>query len=115
MVLLFGETPPTKTIPGIYKNYQMTLSPDIAEVELSDVSVEDIIESRLVVYNDDFNTFQWVIECFCKYLDHTPEQAEQCAMIIHYKGKCQVKNGSKEKLKPLKNVLIECGLSVVIE
>lgn len=90
-------------------------SPAIEEIELSDVSVEDLFESDLIVYNDDHNTFQWVIECFCKYLGHTSEQAEQCAMIIHFKGKCQVKRGPKEKLSPLKDVLIECGLSAVIE
>ncbi len=88
---------------------------DFDTVELSDVSVDDILNSKLVVYNDDYNTFEWVIECFCKYLRHSSEQAEQCALLIHTKGKCEVKTASKEVLKPLKEALADAGLSAVIE
>jgi ATP-dependent Clp protease adaptor protein ClpS len=84
-------------------------------IELSETSVEDLITSSLIVYNDDFNTFNWVIECLCKYLKHSPEQAEQCALLIHTKGKCQVKSGSETVLKPLKEALLDAGLSAVIE
>lgn len=89
--------------------------PVITEEELSDVSIEDLLSSSLVVYNDDFNTFEWVIECLCKYLKHTPEQAEQCAWIIHTKGKCKVKNGTKDELEPYKVALTDSGLSAIIE
>jgi ATP-dependent Clp protease adaptor protein ClpS len=88
---------------------------DFDTIELSDVSVDDILESKLVVYNDDHNTFEWVIECFCKYLKHSSEQAEQCALLIHTKGKCDVKSGSKDVLKPFKEALTDAGLSAVIE
>lgn len=88
---------------------------DFDTIELSDVSVDDILNSKLVVYNDDHNSFDWVIQCFCKYLKHGSEQAEQCALIIHTKGKCEVKSGSKADLKPFKEALIDAGLSAVIE
>ncbi len=88
---------------------------DFDVLELSDVSIDDILNSKLVVYNDDYNTFEWVIECFCKYLKHSSEQAEQCALLIHTKGKCEVKTGSKSDLKPFKEALTDAGLSAVIE
>ena len=89
---------------------------DTPEIEeLSDVSIEDLLSSRLIVYNDDVNTFEWVIQCLCKYCKHTPEQAEQCAYLIHHSGKCNVKNGSKEELLPMKEALTDAGLSAVIE
>ena len=88
---------------------------DFDTIELSDVSIDDLFNSKLVVYNDDHNSFEWVIECFCKYLKHSSEQAEQCAMLIHTKGKCDVKTGSKSDLKPFKEALVDAGLSAVIE
>ena len=88
---------------------------DFDTIELSDVSIDDLFNSKLVVYNDDHNSFEWVIECFCKYLKHSSEQAEQCAMLIHTKGKCDVKTGSKSDLKPIKEALVDAGLSAVIE
>lgn len=88
---------------------------DFDTIELSDVSIADLFNSKLVVYNDDHNSFEWVIECFCKYLKHSSEQAEQCAMLIHTKGKCDVKSGSKSDLKPFKEALVDAGLSAVIE
>lgn len=87
----------------------------IETVELSDTSVEDLLDSRLIVYNDDVNSFQWVIECLCKYCGHTTEQAEQCSYIIHHKGKCDVKKGSKEILRPMKEALLDAGLTATIE
>ncbi len=69
----------------------------------------------IIVYNDDFNTFDWVIKCFTEILDHTQEQAEQLSLIIHFKGKATVKNGSKKDLKPLKDALVDRGLSAIIE
>lgn len=89
---------------------------DTPEIEeLSDVSIEDLLSSRLIVYNDDVNTFEWVIQCLCKYCKHTTEQAEQCAYLIHHSGKCNVKSGSKEELLPMKEALTDAGLSAVIE
>jgi ATP-dependent Clp protease adaptor protein ClpS len=72
-------------------------------------------ESHLVVCNDDINTFDYVIDALMKVCNHTPEQAEQCAFIVHYKGKCTVKVGSFYKLVPMRGALNELGLTVVIE
>ena len=71
--------------------------------------------SQLIVYNDDYNTFDWVIQCFMEVCDHTLEQSEQLSLIIHFKGKAIAKTDSFEKLRPLKDALIERGLSAVIE
>jgi ATP-dependent Clp protease adaptor protein ClpS len=72
-------------------------------------------ECQLVLCNDEINTFDYVIEALVKVCNHTAEQAEQCAYIVHYKGKCSVKTGTFYKLLPLKAALTELGLSVVIE
>ena len=70
---------------------------------------------KLIVYNDDVNTFDWVIDSFVKVLKHSTEQAEQLSYLIHFKGKATVKSGSKKELKPLKDALLDRGLSAVIE
>lgn len=75
----------------------------------------DIEIASLVVYNDNVNTFQHVIACLIKYCYHSPLQAEQCAHIIHHNGKCQVKLGYYEKLKPIRDALADKGLKVKIE
>ena len=67
------------------------------------------------MYNDDVNSFEWVINCFVKVLNHTVEQAEQLSYLIHFKGKAIVKQGSFKELKPKKDALCDCGLSAVIE
>jgi ATP-dependent Clp protease adaptor protein ClpS len=69
----------------------------------------------LVIYNDDVNTFEFVIETLIEVCGHDMLQAEQCTLIIHYKGKCDVKIGSYSSLKPLKDELLDRGLSAVIE
>jgi len=90
--------------------------------ELEEVLVEDEVDetgtgeiAQLIVYNDDVNTFEWVIECFVDVLDHAHTQAEQLALIIHYKGKATVKTAPKRELMPKKDALVERGLSAVIE
>jgi len=69
---------------------------------------------NLVLHNDDFNTFDFVIETLVDVCKHEPEQAEQCAMIVHYKGKCAVKSGTLAKLKPMCDEMNNRGLSVTI-
>ncbi|MBI1305898.1 MAG: ATP-dependent Clp protease adaptor ClpS [Bacteroidetes bacterium] len=69
----------------------------------------------LVVFNDDVNTFDHVIECLMKYCEHTAEQAEQCSLIIHFKGKCAVKHGGPYDLAPICDALCRKGLNAVIE
>ncbi|MDP2188850.1 MAG: ATP-dependent Clp protease adaptor ClpS [Sphingobacteriaceae bacterium] len=69
----------------------------------------------IVLYNDEVNTFDHVIMCLVKYCEHSVIQAEQCAWITHYKGKCQVKTGGFEQLRPQCEALLEQGLSAFIE
>lgn len=71
-------------------------------------------EHELVVFNDDFNTFDHVIDTLIKICKHTPEQAEQCTWLIHYKGKCTVKFGTFEDLVPMRQGICERGISAEI-
>ncbi len=71
--------------------------------------------SQLIVYNDEVNTFEWVIKCFEEVLRHTNQQAEQLSILIHTKGKATVKTATLKELRPKKDALIERGLSAVIE
>lgn len=81
-----------------------------------DVLVEEQvgINNEIVLYNDDVNTFDHVIDTLIRVCKHTSEQAEQCAILVHYKGKCTVKTGSFEELKPQCTQLLEAGLSAEI-
>lgn len=86
------------------------------EDELVDVldAVETTDLMDLVVFNDDINTFEHVTKTLIKVCKHTPEQAEQCTLIIHYKGKCQVKNGTFEFLRPMREAICEAGIDARI-
>ncbi len=70
--------------------------------------------NEIVLYNDDVNTFDHVIDTLIYACDHTPEQAEQCSIIVHYKGKCTVKTGSYDDLEPRCTMLLDAGLSAEI-
>ncbi|MDA0178632.1 MULTISPECIES: ATP-dependent Clp protease adaptor ClpS [Mesoflavibacter] len=70
--------------------------------------------NEIVLYNDDVNTFDHVIDTLIYACDHTPEQAEQCSILVHYKGKCTVKTGDYDDLKPRCSKLLEAGLSAEI-
>ena len=85
------------------------------KIKPSKSDVKKSQEMFIVLYNDDVNTFDFVIETLVDICNHLPEQAEQCALITHFKGKCDVKKGNLEFLKPLKDSLISKGLSAVIE
>ena len=71
-------------------------------------------QNEIVLYNDDVNTFDHVINTLIYACEHTPEQAEQCSIIVHYKGKCTVKTGDFPELKPRCSMLLEAGLSAEI-
>lgn len=86
----------------------------LLEEETTDSSGTDDV-AQLIVYNDDHNTFEWVIKCFTEILQHTEEQAEQLSLIIHTKGKATVKTASLRELRPKKEALVDRGLSAVIE
>jgi ATP-dependent Clp protease adaptor protein ClpS len=82
-----------------------------------DVVNQEVLEEvrDLIVYNDDVNTFDHVISSLMEVCGHELNQAEQCTIIIHYNGKCQVKHGDFEELKPMCVGLLDRGLSAVIE
>lgn len=69
---------------------------------------------EIVLHNDDVNTFDWVIESLIEVCEHSPEQAEQCAILVHYKGKCGVKTGAYDELEPRCTSLLDRGLSAEI-
>lgn len=89
---------------------------------MSAVQVEEAIaldeavalENELVLYNDDVNTFDHVIETLIRVCQHDPLQAEQCAIIVHYKGQCTVKTGGYDKLVGPCSALLDAGLSAQI-
>lgn len=70
---------------------------------------------QLIVWNDNVNTFEWVIETLMEICGHSYEQAEQCAMIIHFHGKYAVKNGTYDTLKPLCDAITERGINATVE
>jgi ATP-dependent Clp protease adaptor protein ClpS len=70
---------------------------------------------KIILHNDDLNSFDWVIQCLVDICKHEVEQASQCAYIVHFKGECDVKYGEYEKLNEMKNLLINSGLSVTLE
>ena len=80
-----------------------------------DVQLQSTRRYNLIVWNDDVNTFQWVIQTLIEVCKHEQEQAEQCAMIIHFKGKCDVKTGEYDVLKSMKDEIIERGINATLE
>lgn len=78
------------------------------------ILVKDIEISSLILYNDDYNTFEHVIYCLVKYLNYTVEAAEQSAWIVHTKGKYKIKEGLYDELKKYQIVLSDEGLNVDI-
>ncbi len=72
-------------------------------------------DRHLMLYNDNTNTFEYVISCLIEVCDHDIIQAEQCAFITHHKGKCDIKKGDYKSLKPMRSTLIDKGLKVTID
>ncbi len=71
-------------------------------------------QNEIVLFNDDHNSFDFVIESLVEVCAHTLVQAEQCTLLVHYKGKCSVKRGEFEKLNPICTALLDRGLSAEI-
>jgi ATP-dependent Clp protease adaptor protein ClpS len=91
------------------------MSTEVQE-EYEVLDLETLVDQQtIVLYNDEVNTFDFVIDQLVKYCKHEPIQAEQCAYIVHYKGRCNVKTGSFEELKPVCSALLEKGLTAEIE
>ncbi len=72
------------------------------------------VNHEIILYNDEVNTFDHVINTLIRACDHTPEQAEQCSIIVHFNGKCAVKTGSYEELEPRCRILLSADLSAEI-
>ena len=79
-----------------------------------EVSVEESHLNEIVLFNDEVNTFDHVIETLVHVCKHSYEQAEQCSLLVHYKGKCTVKTGLYEELEPQCSQLLKAGLSAEI-
>lgn len=82
-----------------------------------EVLVEELVglNNEIILYNDDVNTFDHVIDTLVRVCNHEPLQAEQCAILVHYKGKCAVKTGGYDELKPYCSSLLDAGLSAEIQ
>jgi len=87
---------------------------DTEELLEFDVLTKEDKHKSIILYNDDVNTFEWVINCLTKYCGHDHVQAEQCATLVHYTGKCSIKQGPINKLMPICETLLENGLSAEI-
>ncbi|RYD57909.1 MAG: ATP-dependent Clp protease adaptor ClpS [Sphingobacteriales bacterium] len=83
--------------------------------EDADVDVLEDEAHNLIVWNDSVNTFDWVIESLIDVCEQSPEQAEQCALIIHHKGKYGVRKGSFDELRPKAEALIDRGIQATID
>ncbi len=94
-------------MPGILEHISPELESDVLEL--------DVESRKLVLYNDDVNTFDHVINCLIEICKHDALQAEQCALLVHYKGKAIVKEGEFEKLEAMCVALCDKGLSAVID
>lgn len=90
-------------------------SPAPWQEEEKDVATLLASSYRLIVWNDEVNTFEWVIETLVTICGHTSEQAEQCAMLIHTQGKYAVKNGDYDTLKPMCEAITDRGIGATIE
>jgi ATP-dependent Clp protease adaptor protein ClpS len=97
----------------------MLLSPILStQTSIEDsvaISKDTASPMSLIVWNDEINTFEWVIDTLIEVCNHTEDQAEQCAMIIHSKGKYPVKNGNYKMLKPMCNAITQRGIGATIE
>lgn len=84
---------------------------------LEEILVEEKVvdEKNLIVYNDDFNTFDFVIDSLMKVCEHDAVQAEQCTFLVHYKGKCEVKRGTYQYLEKMCTSLLDRGITAEIE
>lgn len=94
-----------KILNGIQTSEETLVLEEILEKE----------ENNIILYNDEVNTFDFVIESLIEVCNHDLLQAEQCTLIVHYNGKCAVKQGAVDKLRPLCEALLDRGLSATIE
>ena len=101
------------------------MSKSVSNFEQGEHSIDEMVmeanetshgeTSQLIVYNDDVNTFDWVIDSFMEICSHSYVQAEQLSLLVHFKGKATVKTADPDVLSPMKDALIDRGISAVIE
>ena len=92
-----------------------SISPKPWEIIEADIDTALATSYSLVVWNDEVNTFEWVIETLIEVCGQNKEQAEQCALFIHHKGKYAVKSGDYDTLKPMCNSITERGIGATVE
>lgn len=92
----------------------MSTKEKIQEQQDVDVLEKEVPQHEIVLYNDDIHTFDYVIDALIDVCEHDYIQAEQCTVLVHYKGKCSVKTGDFEELKPKCSKLLQLGLSAEI-
>jgi ATP-dependent Clp protease adaptor protein ClpS len=98
----------------------MASPPLLPGTELDEDVDVDVLDSTdlgcsLIVWNDEVNTFEWVIETLMEVCSHGPEQAEQCAMLIHTQGKYAVKHGGYDELKQMCDSITDRGIGATVE
>ena len=98
-----------------YNLYRMRNATRFFEEEEFDTLLLEVEQKQLILFNDDVNTFDNVIRWLVEICDHETVQAEQCAYLVHYTGKCSIKTGTWEELKPRASALLDRGLSVEIQ
>ena len=87
---------------------------DVEVLVEEEIVVDEVKLYSVVVFNDEVNTFDHVIDTLIEVCEHSQEQAEQCTLIIHFKGKCSVKNGDFDELEPIRNAICQRGISAEI-
>lgn len=80
-----------------------------------DVLVEEAVSNKIVLFNDEVNSFDFVIEALIKVCGHEAIQAEQCTILVHFKGRCTVKEGDYDDLEPICTALLDRGLTAEIQ
>ena len=97
------------------KSYLCFAMKEITQLELLEqVETIGLDTYSLVIFNDDVNTFEYVIQVLQQICGHSPEQAEQCTLLIHYKGKCAVKSGSWDDMAAMRQQICRAGLSAEV-
>lgn len=96
-------------------SFSSSYNPQTEVGEEADLLTEETTGYNLILWNDDVNTFEWVIDTLIEICGHSQEQAEQCAMLIHHKGKYAVKTGSYEVLKPQCDAINDRLINATIE
>ena len=94
--------------------FRHTYKEDFEELAVLEEEVDTDDQRDLIVFNDDFNTFDHVINTLVKVCKHSIIQAEQCTHIIHYRGKCSVKKGTLSELRPMREGICEAGINAEI-